>query len=105
VKVDPSQHLYDAFADALGKLRLELPLADAILVPTYTKFLRDILNRKQKVTTTVVVMTSYGDKIPAKLGDPGVPTITCVIGKTRIHNALCDLGAGVALFHMAFIIN
>ena len=97
MKVDHSQHLYDAFANALGKLRLELPLANAILVPTYTKFLRDILNRKKKVTTTVAVMTSYGDKLPAKLGDPGIPTITCAIGKTSIHNALCDLGAGVSV--------
>jgi hypothetical protein len=48
MKVDHSQHLYDAFADALGKLRLELPLADAILVHTYIKFLRDIINRKKK---------------------------------------------------------
>jgi hypothetical protein len=44
MKVDHSKHLYDALADALGKLRLELPLAEAILVLTYTKFLRDILN-------------------------------------------------------------
>jgi hypothetical protein len=39
MKIDPSQHLYDAFAYALGKLRLELLLANAILVITYTKFL------------------------------------------------------------------
>ena len=38
-------HLYDSFAEALKKLRLELPIADAIQVPTYKKFLRDILNK------------------------------------------------------------
>jgi hypothetical protein len=90
MKVDHSQHVYDAFVDALGKLLLELPLEDAILVPTYTKFLRDILNRKKKVTTIVAVMTSYGDKLPVKLSDPSIPTITCAIGKTSIHNTLCD---------------
>jgi hypothetical protein len=97
MKADHSQYLYDAFADALGKLRLELPLAEAILVPTYTKFLRDIPNIKKKVTTSVAVMTSYGYKLLAKLGDHGIPTITCAIGKTSIHNALCDLGAGVSV--------
>jgi hypothetical protein len=42
-------------------------------------------------------MTGYGDKLPAKLGDPGIPIITCAIEKTRIHNALCDLGADVSV--------
>lgn len=42
-------------------------------------------------------MTSYGDKLLAKLDDPGIPTITYAIGKTSIHNALCDLGAGVSV--------
>jgi hypothetical protein len=42
-------------------------------------------------------VTSYppNGKLPTKLGDPGIPTISCAIGKTDIHNALCDLGAGV----------
>ena len=98
---DYDKHLYDSFAEALGKLRLELPLAEAIQVPPYKKFIRDVLNRKKKIITTVAIMTSYGDKLPAKLGDPGVPTITCAIGKTHIHNALCDLGAGVSVMPFA----
>jgi hypothetical protein len=49
------------------------------------------------MTAIVAVVTSYGDKLPAKLGDPGIPTITCAIGTTSIHNALCDLGAGVSV--------
>jgi hypothetical protein len=44
----------------------------------------------------MAVMTSYGHKIPAKLGLTGIPTITCAIEKTRIHNALCNLGACVS---------
>jgi hypothetical protein len=76
MKVDPNKHIYNAFTKALSKLRLELPLVEAILLQTYMKFMRDILSRKKKVTTIVAVMTSYGDKLPAKLGDPGVPTIT-----------------------------
>ena len=36
-------------------------------------------------------------KLLSKSGDPGIPTISCFIGKTEIHNALCDLGAGVSV--------
>jgi len=93
--------LYESFVEALKKLHLELPIADAIQVPTYKKFLRDILNKKKKLVSieTVAVVTSYPleDKFPAKLGDPGIPTISCAIGKTHIHNDLYDLGAGVSV--------
>jgi len=56
--IDPNKDLYDSFSKALSNLRLELPLADAIQVPTYKKFMRDILNRKKKVTEIVAVLTS-----------------------------------------------
>ena len=36
-------------------------------------------------------------KLLSKSGDPGIPTISCSIGKTNIHNALCDLGAWVSV--------
>jgi hypothetical protein len=42
-------------------------------------------------------MTIYplNGKLLAKQDDPGIPTISCAIGKTDIHNALFDLVAGV----------
>ena len=45
------------------------------------------------------MVTSYpaNGKLLSKSGDPGIPTISCSIGKTDIHNALCDLGAGVSV--------
>jgi hypothetical protein len=58
MKVDHSKHLYDAFADALGKLCFELPLAEAILVPTYTKFVRDILKRRPQPSLTLIPCTT-----------------------------------------------
>src|SRR4051812_35065021 len=57
--------------------------------------MRDILNRKNKVTKTVAVMARFTYKIPAKIGDPGT-NIHCSIGKTNIFISLCDLGAGVS---------
>ena len=101
--IDPNKDLYDSFSKALANLRLELPLADAIQVPTYKKFIRDILNKKKKITETVAVLTSYPpqERLPAKLGDPGIPTISCAIGTTNISNALCDLGAGVSVMPLS----
>jgi hypothetical protein len=65
--------------------------------------MHDILNRKKKVTEIVAVLTSYPPhgKMPAKLGDPGIPTISCAIGTTNIHNALCDLGARVSVMPLS----
>jgi hypothetical protein len=48
VQYKPNKDIYNSFAVALSNLRLELPLADAIQVLTYKKFMRDILNRKKK---------------------------------------------------------
>lgn len=94
---EPDKAIYDSFAEALGNLHLELPLTDDIQVPTYKKFMRDILNIKKKVTKTVAVMTRFGDKLPAILGDPGIPTVSHAIVKTNIFNALYNLGAGVSV--------
>ena len=35
--------------------------------------------------------------LPTKYKDPGCPTLSCIIGETRINNALLDLGASVNL--------
>ena len=95
----PDQVLYDSFKKALGDIRLEIPFANAIKVPTYSKFLCDILSRKKEITKTIAMVTSYtaNGKLLSKSGDPRIPTISCSIGKTDIHNALCDLGAGVSV--------
>jgi hypothetical protein len=35
------------------------------------------------------------DGLPDKMGDPGVPTISCLISTQKFDQALCDLGASV----------
>ena len=39
---------------------------------------------------------SFNGKVPKKLGDPGIPTISCSIKNSYVRTALCDLGAGVS---------
>ena len=95
------EEIYKSFIEALEKLTLEVPMIKAMEVPTYKKFLRDILNRKRSVppVKTVASIESYPSegKLLEKQGDPGTPIITCYIGGTEIHNVLGDLGAGVSV--------
>ena len=47
-KKAPDQVIYDSFKNALGDLHLEIPFADAIKVPTYTKFQRSTKYNRTK---------------------------------------------------------
>jgi hypothetical protein len=37
------------------------------------------------------------DGLADKMGDPGVPTISCLIGTQKFDQALCDLKASVSI--------
>jgi hypothetical protein len=37
------------------------------------------------------------DGLPDKMGDPGVPAISCLIGTQKFDQALCDLRASVSV--------
>jgi hypothetical protein len=37
------------------------------------------------------------DGLPDKMGDPGVPTISYLIGTQKFDQALCDLGASMSI--------
>jgi hypothetical protein len=37
------------------------------------------------------------DGLPDKMGDPGVLTISCLIGTQKFDQALCDLGASMSV--------
>ena len=72
-------------------------------VPTYAKYIKDILRNKQTLPTTEVMQLTEEcsvailDPLPVKKKDPGYPTITCSIGAQHFSNALCDLGASVSV--------
>ena len=71
-------------------------------VPTYAKYLKDILNNKKPLPASEVVhMTeecsaAILNLLPEKK-DPGCPTISCSIGTQYFDKALCDLGASVSV--------
>src|ERR1041385_2674832 len=82
-------------------LFLQIPLTDAIKLPPYSNYTKDIVNNKIKVPneaiSTMLANYSFSGKIPEKLGDLGIPTITCSIKNNYVRSDLCDLCAGVSV--------
>ncbi|KAK9006515.1 hypothetical protein V6N11_035551 [Hibiscus sabdariffa] len=87
----------------LDQLHIDVPFLEAIdQMPTYAKFLKDIITKKRKIERYETVATageySLGD-IPPKKNDPGSFIIPCSIGDNYVGKALCDLGLSVNLMH------
>ncbi|XP_042003868.1 uncharacterized protein LOC121752845 [Salvia splendens] len=100
---------FSRFLDIFRKVNLNIPLVEALQeMPTYAKFLNDVLSKKKRWTDYETVNISENcsaiiqKKLPAKLKDPGSFNISCVIGNDRQINALCDLGASINLMPLSF---
>ncbi|KAK5846099.1 hypothetical protein PVK06_002370 [Gossypium arboreum] len=72
-------------------------------MPTYAKFLKELLTNKRKFEDLSTVKlneecsTILQNKLPTKLKDPGSFTIPCLIGSLNVEKALADLGASINL--------
>ncbi|CAL1413188.1 unnamed protein product [Linum trigynum] len=95
---------FKKFVNIFKQLQINIPLAEALeQMPTYAKFLRELLTKKrkwadlEKVTLTSECSAVIQNKLPEKRDDPGSFTIPCVIGGTEFNKSLCDLGAGINL--------
>jgi hypothetical protein len=99
----PSDQQFGKFMEVIQKLYVNIPLLDAIQVPTYAKYIRDILNKKRPLPSTEVIKlieecsAAILNKLLEKKKDPGCSTIDCSIGNQYFNNALCDLGASVSV--------
>ncbi|XP_040987733.1 uncharacterized protein LOC121235452 [Juglans microcarpa x Juglans regia] len=85
-------------------VRINIPLLDAIQqIHAYAMFLKDLctvkrkLNVQKKAFLTQQVSAILQSNTPPKYKDPGSPTIACVIGSSKIGQALLDLGSSVNL--------
>ena len=96
---------YNRFCEWMKPLFLQIPLTDAIKLPPYSKYMKDIVSNKRKIPSeeisTVLANYSFNGKVPKKLGDPGIPTIPCSIKNNYVKTALCDLGAGVSVMPLS----
>lgn len=88
---------FGKFLEVLKKLYINVPFTEALQqMPTYAKFLKDILPNKRKLEEyEIVALTEecsalIQNKLPPKLKDPGSFSIPCLIGNTSFDKALCD---------------
>ena len=87
----------------LKKFHINIPFLEAIAdMPSYAKFLKDLLSNKGKLLKNVTVSlieecsAIIQNKFPPKLSDPGSFFIPCSIGDLTISRALRDLGSSVS---------
>ncbi|XP_073122386.1 uncharacterized protein [Henckelia pumila] len=72
-------------------------------MPSYAKFLKEILSNKRKLVEFETIKLSkecyaiLQNKLPPKLKDPGSFSIPCTIGNSFFSKALCDLDARINL--------
>jgi hypothetical protein len=80
-----------------------MPLLDALQVPTYSRYFKDILANKYEIATLGVDHVKMSEQCSAtangleKQKDPECPTIPCSVGSFKFEKALCDLGASVSV--------
>ena len=78
-------------------------------MPTYAKFLKEILSKKRKiaeegiVNLTATCSAIIQQKLPVKMKDPGSFTIPCSIGKYEFKKALCDSSASINLMPLSVV--
>ena len=93
---------YEKFIKLIQKLHVEIPFTEAIIqMPSYAKFLKDILTNKRKLDDPKPLECNAiaKNKLSKKHKDPGSFSIPCVVGRHVIDNALLDLGVSVSLCH------
>src|SRR4051812_15914417 len=71
--ITKGEELYNKFCEWMKPLFLQIPLTDAIKLPPYSRYMKDIVTNKRKVPneaiSTMLANYSFSGKIPKKLGD------------------------------------
>ncbi|XP_059436605.1 uncharacterized protein LOC132169611 [Corylus avellana] len=95
---------FEDILEVFKQVQINIPFLDAIQqVSSYNKFLKDLIivkrrtNVPKKVCMTKQVSSILQCKLLIKYKDPRCPTISCMIGISRIEKALLDLEASVNL--------
>jgi hypothetical protein len=95
---------FEKFVEVVRRLSINMPLLDALQVPTYSLYFKDILANKYEIATLGVDHVKMSEEYSAAIAnglekqkDPGCPTIPCYIGSFKFEKALCDLGESVSV--------
>ncbi|XP_070040923.1 uncharacterized protein [Nicotiana tomentosiformis] len=99
---------FERFLSMLRQVNENFPFTEVLSqMPSYAKFLKDILTKKRKVEeTSVVKLTEHcsailQNKLPQKCGDPGSFTIPCSLGSIKFDKSLCDSGGSINLMPLS----
>nr|GEV01043.1 reverse transcriptase domain-containing protein [Tanacetum cinerariifolium] len=95
---------YKKFLNMIRAIRINVPFVDVLVgMPNYGKFLKELISNKHKIEQISAAFLSdessvmIQNKVPPKLGDPGIFLIPCNFNITFSCNALADLGASINL--------
>ncbi|XP_050909032.1 uncharacterized protein LOC127122788 [Lathyrus oleraceus] len=99
---------FEKFLDMFKKLELNIPFLEALeQMPTYPKFMKDIISKKRTIETNPIILTEtcsvilQGMKVPVKKKDRGSVTILCTIRDRSFKKAIIELGASVGLMPLS----
>jgi hypothetical protein len=98
---------FEKFVEVVCRLSINMLLLDALQVPTFSHYFKDILASKHELATLGVDHVKMSEQCSAaiangleKVKDSGCLTIPCSIGSFKFEKALCDLGASVSVMPM-----
>ncbi|XP_038877367.1 uncharacterized protein LOC120069657 [Benincasa hispida] len=99
---------FKRFLELLRQLHINTPLIEALgQIPTYVKFLKDILTEKRRVSEKEVIALMrdcnalISNSLPKKQKDPGNFTVPCSIEGFDVGHVLCDFGASINLMPLS----
>jgi hypothetical protein len=81
-----------------------MPLLEALQVPTYSRYFKDILENQYEIATLGVDHVKMSEECSAAIAnglekqkDHRCPTIPCSVSSFKFEKALCELGASVSV--------
>jgi hypothetical protein len=101
---DKLNNHFEKFVEVVRRLIINMSLLDALQVPTYSRYFKDILANKYVIARLGVDHVKMSEQCSAaiangleKQGDPECLTIPCSVGSFKFEKALCDLEASVSV--------
>ena len=99
---------FSRFLNMFKKIEINIPFSEELTqMPQYTKFIKDILSKKRKITEEGIVSlistcsAVIQKTLPEKRPNPDSFTIPCKIGDADMGKALCDYGASINLMPLS----
>jgi hypothetical protein len=99
---------FEKFVEVVRRVSINMLLLDALQVPTYSRYFKDILANKYEIATLWVDHVKMSEQCSTAIAnglekqkDPRYLTIPCSVGSFKFEKELCDLGASVGVYSSA----